>query len=462
MSFRNRLTLFFVAIVIVPMVSVAFVLFSLISDNENGKADARLAARQQLGGEPLSLRGRGGGSDRHARRRRRASSRRRCATATTRGRGTGARAAVLARRRAHPHRGPGGGADRRRQPRRGRARAARARRRRRVEVRRPDRLGPHRAGVRAAVKPLTGLDVVVRQGDGTLAETLRGTRVRPPRRRHDLRRRRAVPRRLVPGAGLRRRAMRVSAPLVPGGAAERRREQPLARRRRPGRLLPPRVHLRDPRVALAAAPDRRLPAGRAAARPRRLRRAGADPRPRRVRGARRRVQQDVAPAREPPGGAATRSACACENAHAPHRRGVRLQPRPRRRCWRSSSRTAVDGVGADGGRAVARDGERALARGGDRRRARGGWSRGAEREALEPRASRARPTPTTARARPPAARGAEGDARVAGVVSVWRASRPFTAAERELFHYLAGQAARLDRERRACTRPSSARRSPTS
>jgi diguanylate cyclase (GGDEF)-like protein len=48
MSFRNRLTLFFVAIVIVPMVSVAFVLFSLIADNENGKADARLEARQRL------------------------------------------------------------------------------------------------------------------------------------------------------------------------------------------------------------------------------------------------------------------------------------------------------------------------------------------------------------------------------------------------------------------------------
>jgi len=47
MSFRTRLTLFFVAIVIVPMVSVAFVLFALISDNEDGKADARLAARQE-------------------------------------------------------------------------------------------------------------------------------------------------------------------------------------------------------------------------------------------------------------------------------------------------------------------------------------------------------------------------------------------------------------------------------
>ena len=44
MSFRNRLTLFFVLIVVVPMVAVAFVLFRLIADNEAGKADARLAA----------------------------------------------------------------------------------------------------------------------------------------------------------------------------------------------------------------------------------------------------------------------------------------------------------------------------------------------------------------------------------------------------------------------------------
>ena len=46
MSFRNRLTLFFVLIVVVPMVAVAFVLFRLIADNESGKADARLAATQ--------------------------------------------------------------------------------------------------------------------------------------------------------------------------------------------------------------------------------------------------------------------------------------------------------------------------------------------------------------------------------------------------------------------------------
>src|SRR3954453_17231623 len=45
MSFRGRLTLFFVLIVIVPMVSVTLVIFRLISDNEHGKADARGGAR---------------------------------------------------------------------------------------------------------------------------------------------------------------------------------------------------------------------------------------------------------------------------------------------------------------------------------------------------------------------------------------------------------------------------------
>jgi diguanylate cyclase (GGDEF)-like protein len=47
MSFRARLTLFFVLIVIVPMLSVAIVLFRLISDNETGKADAGVAAERQ-------------------------------------------------------------------------------------------------------------------------------------------------------------------------------------------------------------------------------------------------------------------------------------------------------------------------------------------------------------------------------------------------------------------------------
>ncbi len=46
MSFRTRLTLFFVLIVIVPMLSVAVIVFRLISENETGKADARVAEGQ--------------------------------------------------------------------------------------------------------------------------------------------------------------------------------------------------------------------------------------------------------------------------------------------------------------------------------------------------------------------------------------------------------------------------------
>ncbi|HEX4108983.1 MAG TPA: diguanylate cyclase [Solirubrobacteraceae bacterium] len=46
-SFRNRLAFFFVVIVIVPVIAVSLVLFTLISDNENGKADAAVAANEQ-------------------------------------------------------------------------------------------------------------------------------------------------------------------------------------------------------------------------------------------------------------------------------------------------------------------------------------------------------------------------------------------------------------------------------
>src|SRR4051794_12616790 len=48
MSFRARLTLFFVLIVIVPMISVTVVIFSLINDNERGKANANVAARLEV------------------------------------------------------------------------------------------------------------------------------------------------------------------------------------------------------------------------------------------------------------------------------------------------------------------------------------------------------------------------------------------------------------------------------
>src|SRR4051812_2863796 len=46
MSFRARLRLFFVLIVIVPMLAVALLLFRLISHNETGKTDAHVRARQ--------------------------------------------------------------------------------------------------------------------------------------------------------------------------------------------------------------------------------------------------------------------------------------------------------------------------------------------------------------------------------------------------------------------------------
>lgn len=47
MSFRNRLILFFVVIVIVPMIAVALVLFRLVADSEAGQIDARLEQAQR-------------------------------------------------------------------------------------------------------------------------------------------------------------------------------------------------------------------------------------------------------------------------------------------------------------------------------------------------------------------------------------------------------------------------------
>ena len=44
MSFRRRLTSFFVLIVIVPMIGVGILVFSLISASQAGKANARAAA----------------------------------------------------------------------------------------------------------------------------------------------------------------------------------------------------------------------------------------------------------------------------------------------------------------------------------------------------------------------------------------------------------------------------------
>lgn len=48
MSFRNRLALFFVVIVIIPMLAVSFLLFRLIDDSETGKAEAGMAEQHQF------------------------------------------------------------------------------------------------------------------------------------------------------------------------------------------------------------------------------------------------------------------------------------------------------------------------------------------------------------------------------------------------------------------------------
>src|SRR3954447_12668705 len=51
MSFRNRLTVFFIVLVVLPMVVVAAVGFVLASDSEQGKTDARLSqARRSASG----------------------------------------------------------------------------------------------------------------------------------------------------------------------------------------------------------------------------------------------------------------------------------------------------------------------------------------------------------------------------------------------------------------------------
>src|SRR5215204_5531710 len=47
MSFRNRLTAFFIVLVILPMIVVAAVGFVLASDSEQGKTDARLSEAQR-------------------------------------------------------------------------------------------------------------------------------------------------------------------------------------------------------------------------------------------------------------------------------------------------------------------------------------------------------------------------------------------------------------------------------
>src|ERR687886_1246410 len=47
-SFRNRLRLFFVVIVIIPMIAVGFVLFRLVRESDNSQADAQVNLAQKV------------------------------------------------------------------------------------------------------------------------------------------------------------------------------------------------------------------------------------------------------------------------------------------------------------------------------------------------------------------------------------------------------------------------------
>ncbi len=47
-SFRNRLRLFFVVIVIIPMIAVAFVLFRLVAESDKSQTDAQLSEAQRV------------------------------------------------------------------------------------------------------------------------------------------------------------------------------------------------------------------------------------------------------------------------------------------------------------------------------------------------------------------------------------------------------------------------------
>ncbi|MGI8579982.1 MAG: diguanylate cyclase [Solirubrobacteraceae bacterium] len=172
MSFRTRLTFFFVLIVVVTMVAVGIVIFRLIEDSQTGKADARTGAFAA-----------------EARQRFEAATRRAGVAATLVGRDAGVRAALggpdrgalrarlaVIKRREHLARiavlGRGGGAladvGDRRAIAAGTVRLTGKRFQGRIEV---DELEPQSF---ARTLSAAGVHVVVRRGRTTLATTLRG------------------------------------------------------------------------------------------------------------------------------------------------------------------------------------------------------------------------------------------------------------------------------------------------
>jgi diguanylate cyclase (GGDEF)-like protein len=107
-------------------------------------------------------------------------------------------------------------------------------------------------------------------------------------------------------------------------------------------------------------------------------------------------------------------------------------------------RTAVDGVGADAGRACVRVNGNGMLQERSRVGSMGGLESAVaavEADALQSGNVR-EATVGSANAIAHPLRGADGRDQVVGVVSVGRNGRPFTPSDRELFTYLAGQAAR--------------------
>jgi len=442
-SFRGRLTLFFVLIVIVPMVAVTLVIFRLIGDNEQGKANAAVFARldtaTNLATEARQEADRAGrivGADRAL------------ATALRRGRDADA--------------------ERRAQQLLERLRLSRllifdTERRSVANVGRPDAIFPAsltltvdgrpvgtlQASVQTAqqyaglVRDVTGLEVVVRRRGGTLASTLAG-------------------------------AERVSLPESDGGTVEvdgrRYRVATVERRDFRDGLL--RVTLlRDEEQTTTDASQSRLLVGGvllgffllafafALAVSRSLQSQVSS-----FLEAARRLGGGQFDTKVPTVGKDEFAALGQEFNTMAAQLESRLEElrEERTRVERSMRRlgeavasnldrdallgivveTAVDGVGASGGRASARSPDGGLVE-----RAAAGSLGGLEQVLPEAERQAASSGQVSEAVRGDAGalahplHGSDGSTAVLGVVSVGRVGRPFTPADRELFSYLAGQAA---------------------
>ena len=312
------------------------------------------------------------------------------------------------------------------------------------------------------VSRVTGSGAVVqRVGGPVLASSVKGVDpgLDPLRPRRARGRRQALRRRLVHGARLPRRDRPRRRAGAQGDGVHGRAQRPPAGGRHPGRLLHPRLHLRAAGLALAAAPDRRLPAGRAAPGLGRLHRRGPDRGPRRVRRAGRGVQQDVAPAGGAPGGAQP-GARPPAGRDAPHRRDVRRQPRPRgpagdRGQDRGRRRRAPTPAAPRCGPTPARRWSRSRSP---------GRSTGSRRPCAPPRrrcsrpASRARrPSTASARCRTRCA-AATTSTRACRASSRWRAAAGRSASPSASSSTTSPARPRCRSRTSACTRRSSARR----